>query len=135
MMPVRAATRRTVFRAAALAAAGAPALAAACTAGGAGGAAERSPAEGQQPGGKITWSFWAVSQEQADNALARLQEFKARNPGIQVDAYYTAFDVYREKIVSMVSAGTPPEVTQVDAYWMPGFVQQGTIQRLDAYIK
>src|SRR5262245_21653329 len=103
-MPARTATRRTLLGAAAPAlVAGVPALAA-CTAGGAGGPGERSPAAGQAPGGKITWSFWAVSKEQADNALARLQEFRAQNPGIEVEAYYTAFDVYREKIVSMVSA-------------------------------
>ena len=34
-----------------------------------------------------------------------------------------------------MSAGTPPEVTQVDAYWMPEFVQQALLQNLDPYIK
>jgi multiple sugar transport system substrate-binding protein len=113
---------------------GGAALAAACGAPG-GQPAERSAAGDAKPGGKITWSFWAVSQEQADNALNRLKEFHAQNPNIKVEAFYTDFAAYREKIVSMVTAGTPPEVTQVDAYWMPAFVQQGTIQRLDSYIK
>jgi ABC-type glycerol-3-phosphate transport system substrate-binding protein len=101
----------------------------------AGSTGEKSPVGDAKAGGKITWSFWAVSKEQADNALNRLKEFHAQNPNIQVEAFYTEFGVYREKIVSMVSAGTPPEVTQVDAYWMPSFVQNGTIQKLDAYVK
>lgn len=99
------------------------------------GEGERSPLVGVNPGGKITWSFWAVSQEQADNTLARIAEFNKQNPHIQVEALWTAFGEYRSKIISMISAGIPPELTQVDAYDMPAFVEQQLIQPLDAYIK
>lgn len=97
--------------------------------------AERSAAADTKPGGKITWSFWTVSQEQADNALNRLKEFHAQNPTITVEALWTPFGEYRTKVVSLVSAGTPPELMQADAYWMPDFVQRGLIQKLDTYMK
>jgi multiple sugar transport system substrate-binding protein len=112
---------------------GAALLAAACGARATPG--ERSPVEGVTPGGKITWSFWAVSKEQADAALARIKDFHTQQPGIQVEAFYTEWGVYREKITAMISAGNPPEVTQVDAYWMPWFVEKQLIQRLDPYIR
>ncbi len=83
-MNARAVSRRVVlWRATAGVAAGTSLLSVAC--GGQAAPTERSPVEGQRPGGKITWSFWAVSKEQADNALARLKEFQAQYPNIQVE--------------------------------------------------
>jgi multiple sugar transport system substrate-binding protein len=102
---------------------------------GAGSSGEQSPIGNAKPGGKITWSFWTVSQEQADNALNRLKEFHVQYPNITVEALWTPWGEYRAKIVSLVSAGTPPELMQVDAYWMPDFVKRGLIQKLDGYIK
>ena len=78
--------------------AGSVVFAAACGAGGS--TAEKSPIGDAKPGGKITWSFWTVSQEQADNALARLKEFHAKNPNIKVEALWTPFAEYRAKVVS-----------------------------------
>jgi ABC-type glycerol-3-phosphate transport system substrate-binding protein len=79
--------------------------------------------EGLKPGGTVSWSFWAVSQEQADNNLARVKEFNDQNPGVKVEAIFGPSGTpYKQKIVSLMSAGTPPEVMQVDAYWMPEFV-------------
>jgi multiple sugar transport system substrate-binding protein len=96
--------------------------------------AERSPIEGIRPGGGITWSLWAISQERADGYLVQLKDFTAQT-GIQVEMLWTDSGVYRDKIVSLLSAGTPPELMQVDAYWMAGFVQQGALQKLDPYLK
>jgi multiple sugar transport system substrate-binding protein len=115
------------------AAAGGAVFAAACGAGG--GTTETSPIGDAKPGGKITWSFWTVSQEQADNALNRLKEFHAQNSNIQVEALWTPFAEYRAKVVSLVSAGSAPELMQVDAYWMPDFVSRSLIQKLDGYMK
>jgi multiple sugar transport system substrate-binding protein len=117
----------------ATAAVGGAAFGAAC--GAARAPTERNPIADGKPGGKITWSFWTVSQEQADNALNRLKEFHAKNPNIEVEALWTPFAEYRAKVVSLVSAGTPPELMQVDAYWMPDFVSRGLVQKLDGYIK
>ena len=109
-------------------------LAAAC--GASGGATEKSPVEGLKPGGTVSWSFWAVSQEQADNNLARVKEFNDQNPGVKVEAIFGPSGTpYKQKVVSLMSAGTPPEVMQVDAYWMPEFVQQTLLQNMDPYIK
>ena len=91
------------------------------------------------PAGKaqrtITWSFWAVSQEQADNGLARVKDFNTAHPDVKVEAIFVQNGDYRSKIVSLISAGQPPTLTQVDAYDMPFFVQKQIIQRLDAIIK
>jgi ABC-type glycerol-3-phosphate transport system substrate-binding protein len=129
----RALTRRTV--AGGLAGMGGLAFAAACGAGG-GGTTDKSPIEGLKPGGTISWSFWAVSQEQADNTLARVKDFNSQNPGTKVEAIFGPSGApYKQKIISLMSAGTPPECMQVDAYWMPEFVKQGLLQSMDAYIK
>lgn len=125
---VRSISRRAVLGTLAT---GGALLAAAC---GRAAPAEKSPAV--KAGGKITWSFWAVSQEQADGILARLKEFHGERPGIQVEAMYSSAGVpYREKILAMVTAGTPPEVMQVDSFFMPEFVSKGIVQKLDPYIK
>src|SRR5262245_23608771 len=100
-------------------------LAAAC--GGAArttGGLEKSPVEGVKATGTISWSFWAVSQEQADNMLARVSEFNKTHPEVKVEALWLLNADYRSKIISLISAGTPPELTQVDAYDMAGFVAQ-----------
>jgi ABC-type glycerol-3-phosphate transport system substrate-binding protein len=114
---------------------GSAACAAACGAQTGGVTTERSPLEGVKPAGSISWSFWAVSQEQADNQLNRVKDFNAANPGIQVEAIWLLNADYRSKIISLISAGTPPEVTQVDAYDMPAFVSQRLLQRMEPYMK
>ncbi|GEM_PF-1020972 len=100
-------------------------VAAAQSASAAGGTAQRT----------ITWSFWAVSQEQADNMLARVKDFNTAHPDVKVEAIFVQNGDYRSKVVSLISAATPPTLTQVDAYDMPYFVQRQIIQRLDATIK
>jgi multiple sugar transport system substrate-binding protein len=97
------------------------------------GATPSAPAAAK--GGRtIVWSFWAVSQEQADNTLARVKDFNLTHPDITVQALFVQNGDYRGKIISLISAGTPPQLTQVDAYDMPYFVQQRIVQRLDATI-
>ena len=79
-------------------------LAAAC--GASGGATEKSPVEGLKPGGTVFWSFWAVSQEQADNNLARVKDFNDQNPGVKVEAIFGPSGTpYKQKVVSLMSAG------------------------------
>ncbi len=128
---------RTLSRRIALAhlAAGGVLAAAACGGAGSSTATERSPIEGIKPAGTVTWSFWAVSQEQADNMLARVRDFNNAHPEIKVEALWVLNADYRSKIIALISAGTPPEVTQVDAYDMPAFVAQKLLQRLEPYIK
>jgi len=110
-------------------------LAAACGTAGGTGASERSPIEGVKPTGTINWSFWAVSQEQADNQLAQVKAFNAQQPDVKVEAIWVLSGDYRSKIIALISAGTPPELTQVDAYDMSSFVAQKLIQRMDPYMK
>ena len=86
-------------------------------------------------GRTIVWSFWAVSQEQADNTLERVKDFNLTHPDIKVQALFVQNGDYRAKIISLISGGTPPQLTQVDAYDMAYFVQQQIVQRLDATIK
>ncbi len=125
-------TRRVVLGA--TAATGGTVFAAAC--GASGGATDKSPIEGVKPGGTISWSFWAVSQEQADNTLARVKDFNDQNPGVKVEAIFGPSGTpYKQKVISLMSAGTPPECMQVDAYWMPEFVQQGLLQSMEPYMK
>jgi len=126
-------TRRSILGSAA---AGGAALLAACGGAANSTASEKSPIEGIKPGGTISWSFWAVSQEQADNNLARLKEFNDQNPTVKVEAIFgPAGTPYKQKVIGLMSAGTPPELMQVDAYWMPEFVQKQLIQRMEPYIK
>ena len=129
-------TRRSVLHAGAGALLGGAALVAAGCGPTPGPGSTGGPGAGGKPAGKITWSFWAVSQEQADSILARLKEFQAEFPEIQVEASFSsAGGPYRERILSMVTAGTPPEVMQVDAFSMAEFVDKQIVQRLDPYIK
>src|SRR5947209_12508203 len=115
-------TRRAMLAGAT--AAGAALLAACGGAAGTAGGSEKSPVEGVKATGTINWSFWAVSQEQADNMLARVSDFNKTHPDVKVEALWVLNGDYRAKIISLISAGTPPDCTQVDAYDMPAFVAQ-----------
>ena len=101
-------------------------------------AAQSAPATAKG-GCTIVWSFWAVSQEQADNTLTRVKDFNLTHPNIKVQALFVQNGDYRAKISSLISGGTPPQFTQVDAYDMAYFVQKSPIRDahvfMDAYNK
>jgi multiple sugar transport system substrate-binding protein len=103
------------------------------------GPAERSPIEGVQPAGRITWMVPTPGAVQMDNMLNGMKRYEAGNPGVQVETLYPEFGpggaTYREKAVSMISAGSPPELLFVDAYWAAGWVAQKMLQPLTGYIK
>lgn len=111
-------------------------LAAACGVGSAPtGGGEGSPLGGQKPGGRIAWSYWANSQEHSDSLIARVKEFTDQHPGVEVEAVFSASNVYMDKINTMVSAGTPPEVMNIDGTHMASVVDKKLVQRLDPFVK
>ena len=131
--PATLASRRALMGAAAAAAASATGiLAAACGVQDAGGP---TSAGAVKPSGKVTWSFWAVSQEQADGILAGIKQFQTEFPDVQVEASFVASAAYRDRMLSLVTAGTPPEVMQLQADMMPDYVAKGIVQRLDTFMK
>lgn len=108
-------------------------LLAAC--GGGGGAKSVSPIEGVTPAGKVTYALWVASAEQGEMVNAQFRKFNEAHPKLQVEVVSTlGTGPYYEKVFSMLSGGTPPEVVTVDGRRMPEFVERGITQRLDGYL-
>ncbi len=79
------------------------------------------------------WHFYGgdfgVAHEQA------IAEFNASHPDIQVTAQYIGSAwTGRDKLLTAIAAGTPPDVCLVDDYWVPELAATGNIVKLGDYI-
>ena len=79
------------------------------------------------------WHFYGgdfgVVHEQA------IAEFNATHPGIQVTSQYIGSAwTGRDKLLTAIAAGTPPDICLVDDYWIPELAATGNILKLGDYI-
>jgi len=61
--------------------------------------------------------------------------FKARNPGSQVNMVYTPWGEFETKIVSLHTAGTPPDFHQIDDDAVPFFAMRDLLLPVDPVLK
>ena len=97
-----------------------------------------APAEGPGPGaaaaatGAVTWMY---SANPATSGFDRIEEaFKAKFPAIKFEALYTSSD-YDNKLLSMYSAGDPPDVLRLNDDYILGYKVKNLIAPLDRYVK
>jgi multiple sugar transport system substrate-binding protein len=133
----RLTARRTTRGVAALAAALAL-LATACATAGEGGG------EGSQAGNvdarvakapteptTITFSSWVGESPQFKKFV---EEFQKEQPNITVEFQNVPSGRARDKLITQVAGGNPPDVAWMDAGWVEDFASRGALLNLDGYI-
>lgn len=63
------------------------------------------------------------------------EEFEKANPDIEVEHIFTPYGEMRQKLITMVAGGTPPDVTSVPSDVAPEFISRGLLLPLDPYLK
>ena len=63
-----------------------------------------------------------------------VENFQKMHPEIKVTAYWISKD-YDTKLLTMISAGTSPDIFRVNPNWVPEFVSKGILLPLDNYVK
>lgn len=78
-------------------------------------------------------TFWhTYSPEEAKFLVERvIPAFEALHPDIKVQELTVPYDVYREKLLTAIAAGEPPDVARVDIIWVPEFGKMGVLAALD----
>lgn len=90
------------------------------------GGATSSPAGSNGAGGDITLRFsWWGGDERHTATIEVIKLYEERNPGVHIEAEYSGFDGYREKLTTQISGGQAPDIIQVDQPWMETFLSAG----------
>jgi multiple sugar transport system substrate-binding protein len=81
-----------------------------------------------------TIRFWYHfdNPEVAVNPL--VEKFQKENPSIKVTAEVIDWNSYYQKLVTAISGGTPPDVSQIKLWWQPQLVEMGALAQLDSSI-
>lgn len=78
-------------------------------------------------------TFWhTYSPAEAKFLVERvIPAFEALHPNIKVKELTIPYDIYREKLLTAIAAGEPPDVARVDIIWVPEFAKMGVLSALD----
>jgi multiple sugar transport system substrate-binding protein len=110
------------------------AAAAAC---GASGGADDQRQQGQptlvQGPTRITWTFWAT-QDNLHFFEKTARAFEQQFPQVKVETSWVT-GAYAEKIIAMVTGGTPPDAMATTRPIAPGWAIQGITLALDPYLQ
>lgn len=72
----------------------------------------------------IRFSWWG-GDERHVSTLAAIELFEGMYPDIKVEAEYSGWDGYKEKLLTQLVGGTAPDVIQVDQPWLAEMSGQG----------
>lgn len=88
-------------------------------------AAGETSAAKSADGEQITLRFsWWGSDTRHQATLDCIKAFEEANPNIKIEAEYSGFDGYQDKLSAALSGGTEADIVQVDQPWMGTFVAQ-----------
>lgn len=72
---------------------------------------------------EITLRFsWWGGDSRHEATLACIEAFEKKYPNIKIEAEYSGFDGYQDKISAALSGRTEPDIIQLDQPWMPTFL-------------
>lgn len=131
--PVRPERRRGRTRRSLVGAASGLAGAAAVACGAAGGTGGQGQPRLVQGPTQITWTFWAT-QDNIHFFERNARAFEQQFPQVKVETNWVT-GTYAEKIIAMVTAGTPPDAMATTRPIAPGWATQGITLALDPYLQ
>lgn len=95
-----------------------------------------APAEGQatspvptaQAQEDVTLRFaWWGSENRHKALLAAIDAYTAKNPNVHIEAEYSGFDGYYEKLVTQLAGGTAPDLTPLSFDWIDEIAVKGNL--------
>lgn len=73
---------------------------------------------------KLQMSWWG-GDARHEAILKVIELFEAQNPGVKIEAQYSAFAQYRDKFNIQLTSGASADIMAVDAPWADGLVASG----------
>ncbi len=84
---------------------------------------------------KLTYALWAQSEE-VNQVEERLRAFEEAHPGVEVEVFAVAGSgAFRDRILSMIAAGTAPDLFMMSRAYQFDFHGKGVFEPLDRYIQ
>ncbi|RKX78098.1 MAG: sugar ABC transporter substrate-binding protein [Spirochaetes bacterium] len=79
-------------------------------------------------------NFWFHLDDPEARVDSLIQKFEQENPGIKIEAERVPWDAYHQRLLTAVTAGSPPDVSQVKLWWQPQLVELKALEPLDKWI-
>lgn len=79
--------------------------------------------------------LWWGSQTRHDLTMAAIEKFMEKNPDIKIEAEYTSWDGYWEKVATQIAGGVLPDVIQMDHAYLAQYSQAGVLEVLNPYFE
>lgn len=86
----------------------------------------------------VTIEIWDFQQSDLNILEAQetaIAQFEEANPGINVNVTVFPIQEYRDRLLTAVQAGEPPDMATLDQIWMAEFAASGSIIPLDSYLE
>lgn len=85
----------------------------------------------------VTITFWHTYNFDSDENKTLVEKvipmFEKANPDIKVESQAVPYPDFRQKLLTAIAGGTPPDVARLDIIWSPEFAKLGAIEKLDGY--
>jgi multiple sugar transport system substrate-binding protein len=100
-------------------------------------AAKAPPAPQPVREGKTTVKFLAMEYDTNTRPFMREleQRFEAAHPDIDLNIEVIDWNMGRDKLSTLVSAGNAPDLANIATLWLPEYVHLGVVEPLDGYLK
>lgn len=77
---------------------------------------------------KVTLRFaWWGGEERHKATLEAIAKYEEINPHIKIEAEYSGYDGYQQKLITQLSGGNAADIVQVDKPWLPDLANQGDL--------
>ena len=78
---------------------------------------------------------WWGSQTRHDRTLAAIDLFEEQNPGVTIEAEYSSWDGYWDRLAALVAANDLPDIIQQDLQYIRQYVDKGLHVDLTPYVE
>jgi len=84
-------------------------------------------------GNKLVFMYWGTPEEK-ETVLNYITKFTNENPNVQIEAIHVDSLSFGQKLKTMISGGTPPDVFYLDVEDFSGLAARGELLQLDDYL-
>ena len=87
---------------------------------------------------KISFMHFYIPQgeEVLDGAvIAAKEQFLASHPNVTIEEEYMSHDAYSDKMLTLAAAGNLPDLFYVKGSWLDGFIANGSVEPMNAYLE
>lgn len=70
---------------------------------------------------------WWGGEERHQATLEAIKKYEELNPNVKIEAEYSGFDGYQQKLITQLSGNSAADIVQVDQPWLPDLANQGDL--------